>query len=127
MNEEANQETASTQAEETQTTTEVQRWHKGMASPNPKGRPPMVRSVRDVRDLARTHTTAAIETLAKVMQNPKSPPACRVAASEALLGRAWGRVPTTELEGAEQLVIKVIRMADHIEEPKVIEHDDGAE
>ena len=97
------------------------RWTKGMPSPNPKGRPPMVRTVRDVRDLARQYTTAAIEVLAKVAQNPKSPPAARVAASEALLARGWGRAPSGELEGAEQLIIKVLRFAEEPDNIKVIE------
>jgi hypothetical protein len=97
------------------------RWTKGMPSPNPKGRPPMVRTVRDVRDLARQYTTAAIEVLAKVAQNPKSPPAARVAASEALLARGWGRAPSGELEGAEQLIIKVLRFAEQPDNIKVIE------
>ena len=81
----------------------------------------MVRTVRDVRDLARQYTTAAIEVLAKVAQNPKSPPAARVAASEALLARGWGRAPSGELEGAEQLIIKVLRFAEQPDNIKVIE------
>jgi Family of unknown function (DUF5681) len=127
---ETNDQTTSAQAEETQTTEETQtaeetrntrgQWQPGTTG-NPKGRPPMVRSVRDVRDLARTHTTAAIETLAKVMNNPKAPPACRVAASEALLARGWGKSPSGEFEGAEALVIKVLRFADHAGDMKVIE------
>jgi hypothetical protein len=97
------------------------KWLPGKSG-NTKGRPPMVKTVRDVRDLARNHTTAAIETLAKVMHNPKAPPACRVAASEALLARGWGRSPSGEMEGAEQLVIKVLRFAEQpIDNIKVIE------
>lgn len=48
------------------------RWHKGMPSSNPKGRPKMPKTVRDVRDLAREHTPMAIEVLARVANNPKS-------------------------------------------------------
>ena len=50
------------------------RWTKGMPSPNPKGRPKMPKSVRDVRDLAREHTPMAIEVLARAANDPKSPP-----------------------------------------------------
>ena len=91
-----------------------------MPSPNPKGRPKMPKSVRDVRDLAREHTPMAIEVLARVANNPKSPPAARVTAA-ALLARGWGRAPSGELEGAEALVIKVLRFADQPDNIKVIE------
>ena len=97
------------------------RWHKGMPSPDPQGRPKMPKSVRDVRDLAREHTPMAIEVLARVANNPKSPPAARVTAAEALLARGWGRAPSGELEGAEALVIKVLRFADQADNIKVIE------
>ena len=49
------------------------RWTKGMPSPNPKGRPKMPKSVRDVRDLAREHTPMAIEVLARVANNKITP------------------------------------------------------
>lgn len=104
------------------------RWVKGMPSPNPKGRPKMPKSVRDVRDLAREHTPMAIEVLARVANNPKSPPAARVTAAEALLARGWGRAPSGELEGAEALVIKVLKFSNQqIDDDgiKVIEHDSG--
>jgi hypothetical protein len=87
-------------------------WTKGMPSPNPKGRPPMPKTVRDVRDIARQHTPMAIEVLARVANNPKSPPAARVAAATSLIDRGWGRAPSGDLEGAEALVIKVIKFAE---------------
>src|SRR5262245_54357092 len=92
-------------------------WQKGGPSPNPKGRPKQPRSVQEVKALAREHTVGAIETLVKVHKNPKSPPAARVAAASEILNRGWGRAPSTDLEGAEQLVIKVVRFnQDQIEE-----------
>lgn len=56
-------------------------------SPNPGGRK---REVAEVRELARSHTKAAIETLAAIMENGDKD-AARVAAAEALLNRGWGR------------------------------------
>jgi hypothetical protein len=106
--EEKSQETTPTEMRDA---SEATRWVKGMPSPNPKGRPKMPKSVRDVRDLAREHTPMAIEVLARVANNPKSPPAARVTAAEALLARGWGRAPSGELEGAEALVIKVLRFS----------------
>jgi len=57
-------------------------------SPNPGGRP---KEVGHVRELAREHTAAAVSTLVTVMKNVKAPPAARVAASNALLDRGYGR------------------------------------
>lgn len=64
------------------------KWVKGAASPNPGGRP---REVADVRDLAKSYTAEAIETLAKIMQAEDSPPTARVAAASALLDRGYGK------------------------------------
>ena len=107
-------------------------WQKGGPSPNPKGRPKVPRTPAEVKALAREHTVGAIETLVKVHKNPKSPPAARVAAASEILNRGWGRAPSTDLEGAEQLVIKVVKFnQEQIEENemKVIEHrvDEGSE
>lgn len=53
-------------------------------SPNPAGRP---KAALNVQELARTHTEAAINTLADCLRDPK----LKVQAAEALLNRAWGR------------------------------------
>ena len=55
---------------------------------NAGGRPKVI---GEVRDLAREYTAEAVETLASIMRNPKSPTPARVAAAQALLDRAWGR------------------------------------
>ena len=59
---------------------------------NPGGRP---KAVVEVVELARTHTVAAISTLAEVAANHKAPPAARVAAASVLLDRGWGKAPQT--------------------------------
>jgi hypothetical protein len=48
-----------------------------------------------VREAARTYTSEAIKTLAKLLRS--GPPAVRVRAAEALLNRAWG-TPTQGVE-----------------------------
>jgi hypothetical protein len=55
--------------------------------------------------LARSHTAAAINTLARIMRHPKVSPAARVMAAVALLDRGWGK-PTQELKGDPDNPIK---------------------
>jgi hypothetical protein len=59
-------------------------------SGNPGGRPKIV---AEVRELAREHTTDAIQTLVSIMTNPKAAPAARVSAANALLDRGYGKPP----------------------------------
>jgi len=68
-------------------------WRKGHSG-NPGGRPV---GYGEIRQLARAHTTTALETLVEVAKNAKSESA-RVAAAVALLDRGWGR-PTQPLAG----------------------------
>ena len=57
-------------------------------SGNPAGRP---RIVLAVRDLARAHTEAAIDTLAEIMQDQEAPAAARISAASEILNRGFGR------------------------------------
>ena len=59
-------------------------------SGNPSGRPKIV---EEIRDLARKHSKAAINTLATICKDEKQPPAARVAAANSLLDRGYGRAP----------------------------------
>ena len=45
----------------------------------------------DVQELAREQSPQAIKTLAKIMNDEKTPPAARVAAANALLDRGYGK------------------------------------
>jgi hypothetical protein len=73
-------------------------WQKGMSSPNPGGRP---KALHDVQELARQHTEAAINALAKIMNDDEAPHSARISAAEALLSRGWGRPiqPTVQAPG----------------------------
>jgi hypothetical protein len=64
-------------------------YRKGQSG-NPGGRP---KEVAEVRELARTHTEAAIARLAEWMASDD--PRASVAASSALLDRGWGKATQT--------------------------------
>ena len=49
------------------------------------------KQITDVRDAARQHTQAAVDTLALVMHDPKAPHTARVAAANGLLDRGHGK------------------------------------
>src|SRR4029078_8181881 len=57
-------------------------------SGNPGGRP---RVLGDVQELARERSPAAVNTHAAIMDDPKAPPAARVAAANSLLDRGYGK------------------------------------
>jgi hypothetical protein len=109
MTDETNEKTPATTEETNGDTYAPTRWTKGMPSPNPAGRPKMPRTVKEVKELAKEFTPMALKTLTAVCGNPKAPPAARVAASEALLSRAWGK-PSGDFEGlGEALTIQIVK------------------
>jgi len=59
----------------------------------------MAKAPIDIRSLARTHTEAALRTLAGIMNQPDAPEAARVAAANSLLDRGWGK-PTQPIAAA---------------------------
>ncbi len=72
-------------------------------SGNPSGRPKIVMADgRSLRDLAREHTVAAVETLVRVMKDEEAPHAAQVQAASNILDRGWGKAAqAVELTGAE--------------------------
>ena len=74
-------------------------------SGNPGGRPKVV---AEVKELAREHTSEAIETLVSIMTNPKSAPAARVSAANSLLDRGYGKPPQhISGEGGPSYVVRL--------------------
>lgn len=51
----------------------------------------MPKTKSDITSLARVHTKTALNTLAGIMRQPNAPAAARVAASQALLDRGYGK------------------------------------
>jgi hypothetical protein len=117
MTDETNQESTPAPTEETKShaPTPTTPWNKGMASPNPRGRPKQPKTVKEVKELAKQYTHQMVEVLSRVALNPKSPPAARTAAALGLLDRAWGKPSSFDLEGAEQLVIHVVKFGEQPE------------
>lgn len=73
-------------------------------SGNPGGRP---KELTEVIHLARTHTVASVEALARIVNDTAAPPNAVVSAATALLDRAWGKpVQTTEHSGVGGDAIK---------------------
>lgn len=60
----------------------------GQRSINPKGRPPII---RDLKEAAKAHTRQALNTLVSVMNDSSAPQASRITAAVALLDRGWGK------------------------------------
>lgn len=59
------------------------------------------RTPKDVKQIARKHTAAAIKTLVGIMNQPKAPPAARVSAANVVLDRGWGKPPQTVAVGGD--------------------------
>ena len=80
----------------------------------------MSRVVADVQNAAREHSTEAIETLARIMRDPKTPPAARISAACALLDRGYGK-PSQAIEATNPNVTYVVSDKPMTEEEWVAE------
>ena len=72
------------------------------------------------RSLARGRTRTALSVLAAVMRNPKTPPAARIAAANAILDRGWGKPPQAihnGVDGALELIHRIERIIVDPENP----------
>ena len=67
------------------------------------------KATADVKAVAGSYTTAALETLAEIMQDATAPHSARVSAANALLDRAVGK-PRQELEhaGSEKEPLEIL-------------------
>lgn len=66
-------------------------------SGNPAGRPRLIEtpSGRSLRELAREHTMAAMETLIAIALDDEAPAAARISAASAILDRGYGKPAIT--------------------------------
>lgn len=58
----------------------------------------MAKTPTEIKSLARSHTEAAINCLAGIMNKESAPESARVAAANALLDRGWGK-PAQPVDG----------------------------
>lgn len=70
-------------------------------SGNPGGRPKRPETIakreltKDVKELAKAHSSDAVRTLIDVMNDKKAPPGARLMAANSLLDRGWGKPQQT--------------------------------
>lgn len=72
--------------------------------------PPMIQASEDVTELAKQNTSLAISTLCEIAAGGKSESA-RVAAAQALLDRAYGKVSQMAVEvgeGADKIRVEIV-------------------
>lgn len=83
-------------------------------SGNPGGR---AKDVYGVKELARQQGAASIETMIAIRDNPKVPPATRLAAAMALLDRGYGRAEQHQTtEAIARNIVRVPQVAASAEE-----------
>jgi hypothetical protein len=78
----------------------------------------MAKTLFEIRSMARSHTTTALNVLVGVMRNTKATPPARIAAANAILDRGWGKA-TQPIEngddGALELIHRIERVIVHPE------------
>ena len=86
----------------------------------------MAKAPTEIRSLARSHTEAAIRTLAAIMKQRKAPAAARISAACALLDRGWGRpdrLSADEPEPASALFLQILKKISAKEIPNDLKID----
>jgi hypothetical protein len=78
----------------------------------------MVKTLTEIRSLARSHTRTALNVLVGVMRSKDATAAARVSAANAILDRGWGKAPQAienGESGALELVHRIERVIVHPE------------
>ena len=80
----------------------------------------MVKTITEIRSLARSHTRTAINVLVGVMRSKDATHAARVSAANAILDRGWGKAAQamgSSDDGAVELIHRIERVIVHPENP----------
>ncbi len=88
------------------------------------------RAIVDIKSLCREHTQKCVDVLIAILEQPKTPPAVRVAAAHVLLDRGWGKpaqVVTGDESGVPISVIHrvIVSLPDVVDDAIVIENDEN--
>jgi hypothetical protein len=80
----------------------------------------MVRSITEIRSLARSHTRTALNVLVGVMRSKDATATAKVSAANAILDRGWGKATQAignSDDGALELIHRIERVIVHPENP----------
>jgi hypothetical protein len=79
----------------------------------------MVKSLTEIRSLARSHTRTALNVLVGIMRSKDATAAARVSAANAILDRGWGKAPQAieNGDGALEVIHRIERVIVHAENP----------
>ena len=78
----------------------------------------MAKTPTDIKSLARSHTEAALNCLAGIMNKSDAPEAARVSAANSLLDRGWGKA-TQPISGDDDGTPLIVRIERVLVDPKV--------
>ncbi|WP_213769989.1 hypothetical protein [Bradyrhizobium sp. dw_78] len=73
----------------------------------------MSKTLTEIRSLARSHTSTAINVLVAIMRSKDATAAARVSAANAILDRGWGK-STQVLEGTENGALELIHRIERV-------------
>ena len=73
----------------------------------------MAKTLTEIRSLARSHTTTAVNVLVGIMRSKDATPAARVSAANAILDRGWGKA-VQSLENAGDGALDFIHRIERI-------------
>jgi hypothetical protein len=80
----------------------------------------MVKSVTEIRSLARSHTRTALNVLVGVMRSKDATATAKVSAANAILDRGWGKATQpvgNSDDGTLELIHRIERVIVHPENP----------
>ena len=73
----------------------------------------MSKTPTQIRSLARSHTEAALNCLAGIMNKSDAPEAARVSAANSLLDRGWGK-PNQPISGDDENPLQIIQRIERV-------------
>jgi hypothetical protein len=73
----------------------------------------MVKTITEIRSLARSHTRSALNVLVGVMRSKDATAAARVSAANAILDRGWGKA-TQPIENGDDGALEMIHRIERV-------------